>query len=102
MAETRKFACPKCDGKKTINAFTHVQGGVCFHCGGAGYVMQKTAPKKSQEYEISFLWTDPADVNYMNGEFCNCGKISARSRSAAEKKAAERMSKNGAAAYKLQ
>ena len=28
--------CPKCDGKKYISYYTHVDGGVCFLCGGTG------------------------------------------------------------------
>jgi hypothetical protein len=44
---TMKVECPRClNGKGHIRAFTHVQGGVCFKCGGAGFVERKTAPKK--------------------------------------------------------
>lgn len=62
-----KYTYPKCDGNKVIRGFSHILGGVCFHCGGAGFIMQKHAPTKSLEFEISFLWDDPADVNYMIG-----------------------------------
>lgn len=42
-----KVECPRClNGKGHIRAFTHVQGGVCFKCGGAGHIERKTAPKK--------------------------------------------------------
>lgn len=41
-----KVECPRCmKGKGHIRAFSHVQGGVCFKCGGAGHVERKTAPK---------------------------------------------------------
>lgn len=41
-----KVECPRCmNGKGHIRAFSHVRGGVCFKCGGAGYVERKTAPK---------------------------------------------------------
>lgn len=96
-----KYPCPKCDGNKVIKGFDHVQGGVCFKCAGSGFIMQKSAPKKSKEFNIAFLWTDPTDVNYLGGEYCSCGKIVARSKSDAEKKAVERMQKNGSASYLL-
>lgn len=28
--------CPRCGGRGNIPAFSHVQGGVCFKCGGTG------------------------------------------------------------------
>lgn len=41
-----KVECTRCmNGKGHIRAFSHVQGGVCFKCGGAGHVERKAAPK---------------------------------------------------------
>lgn len=41
MAVSRKLkalgVCPKCAGRGHIPAFSHVQGGVCFKCGGHGF-----------------------------------------------------------------
>lgn len=42
-----KVECSRCcNGKGRIAAFSHIQGGVCFKCGGKGYVMRKTKPGK--------------------------------------------------------
>lgn len=40
-----KTPCWKCDGKGRIYGFMHVEGGVCFRCGGRGfdYVSKKAA-----------------------------------------------------------
>jgi RecJ-like exonuclease len=35
------YKCPKCEGHGKINAFGHVQAGVCFKCGGSGSVANK-------------------------------------------------------------
>lgn len=39
-----QYPCSKCDGKGTIQGFTHVLNGVCFRCGGTG--KQKSRPRK--------------------------------------------------------
>ena len=50
-----KVECPRCmNGKGNIRAFQHVQGGVCFKCGGKGYVERKSAPKPQFWYRC---WT---------------------------------------------
>lgn len=50
-----KVECPRClGGKGHIRAFTHIQGGVCFKCGGAGHVERKTAPRQQFWYRC---WT---------------------------------------------
>jgi DnaJ-class molecular chaperone len=30
--------CPKCQGKGTIRAYSHIHNGACFHCSGRGTV----------------------------------------------------------------
>ena len=30
--------CPRCGGFGIINAFKHIEGGVCFECGGTGNI----------------------------------------------------------------
>jgi len=97
-----KFPCIKCSGTGLIAAFSGIQGGVCFACEGRGFVIQKNAPRLSKLYVIEFLWDDPADVNYRGGEFCNCGRIKARSKAEAERKAAKRMANNGSVAFRLE
>lgn len=32
---TKTVTCQRCNGKGNIKAFSHVEGGVCFSCGGA-------------------------------------------------------------------
>lgn len=96
------FECPKCtDGSGNIKAFSHVLGGVCFQCKGTGRVEQKNAPRKSKTYSFSFLWVNPEDSNYMNGEFCKCFNKKARSMSAAIKIAKTSMAKNGSVDFKV-
>ena len=70
-----KVTCAKCDGTGQIRAFNHVQGGVCFSCGGKGYRMQKSQPRKSAEYVLSFQWLNETVVNYAGGEFVQCFKL---------------------------
>lgn len=100
-AQIIKINCPKCDGRGRIAAFGHVQGGVCFSCGGTGVGIRSSASKPSKSFAIGFLWTDPADVNYRDGQFCPCFTIKARSRAEAEKKAAAAMSRNGSSAFSV-
>jgi RecJ-like exonuclease len=33
-----KMNCPKCDGNGYIKEYAHISAGVCFHCGGKGFV----------------------------------------------------------------
>lgn len=40
-----KKNCIKCDGTGYISAFSHVEGGVCFKCGGQKYTLVKTEPE---------------------------------------------------------
>lgn len=47
-----KTPCTKCFGKGHIRAFSHVQGGVCFSCGGAGYRMVSANHKPSILFAI--------------------------------------------------
>ncbi len=50
-----KVECARClGGKGHISAFNHIQGGVCFQCGGKGYVMRKAAPRQMFWYRC---WT---------------------------------------------
>lgn len=35
-AAKKSLACNRCSGRGYISAFSHVQGGVCFKCGGHG------------------------------------------------------------------
>ena len=94
-----KFPCVKCNGTGFIKAFSGIKGGVCFTCKGTAFVVRKTAPKPSKRYVVSFLWDKPEDVNYINGGFCSCYSVKSSSKKAVEKKAAERMEKNGSIAF---
>lgn len=33
---SRKNVCPKCGGTGYIRQYSHVSGGICFHCNGTG------------------------------------------------------------------
>lgn len=52
MPQTKKITCTKCFGKGHISAFSHVQGGVCFSCGGKGYRMVSKSHKPSILFAI--------------------------------------------------
>ena len=42
-----KVECSRCfGGKGFIRAYSHIQAGVCFKCGGKGYTEVKTNPEK--------------------------------------------------------
>lgn len=43
-------ACPKCAGKGWIVGYEHVEGGICFKCGGSGY-HPYTFIERTEEYE---------------------------------------------------
>ena len=94
-----KVECAKCGGKGHIRAFSGIQGGVCFSCGGAGYKMQKAPSRKSKTYIFSFLWEDKTSPNYRDGDFCRCFRRKARSYDQAKKIAKEAMSRNGSIEY---
>lgn len=48
-----KVPCPRCMNEKgVISAFRHVRGGVCFKCGGAGYVERKTEPRPMKSWRV--------------------------------------------------
>ena len=38
-AQKVKTECPRCSGKGNVRGYAHVLGGICFKCGGAGYVL---------------------------------------------------------------
>jgi len=97
-----KVECGKCLGKGYIRAFSGIKGGICFSCAGHGFKMQKNPPRKSKEFSFSFLWTDPVDPNYRDGDFCQCFWKKARTLKAAEKMAAEYVAKNGSADYRVE
>ena len=44
----KSYTCPKCEGHGTIRAYSNVQGGVCFKCGGSGEVATKPAAKSKK------------------------------------------------------
>ena len=98
----KKYECGKCSGKGRIAAFNHVVAGVCFKCNGRGYVVRKSAPRPAKKFNVWFLWADEKDANYMGGEFCMCGVISARSNAEAERKAKARMNGNGSVDYRIE
>lgn len=97
-----KFECPKCMGKGRINAFAHIESGVCFKCQGKGFVEQKSAPKKQKQFKVSFLWTDKDDCNYRNGDFCHCWTKGYQSENKANQAAAKAMKNNGSVEYKVE
>ena len=35
---SRKNVCPKCGGTGYIRQYSHVSGGICFHCNGTGKI----------------------------------------------------------------
>ena len=39
MTTPAYVTCPKCNGAKTINGFSHVANGVCFLCSGNGTIL---------------------------------------------------------------
>lgn len=41
----KQIECQRCSGKGNINAYAHVQGGVCFRCNGTGKVNAPRAYK---------------------------------------------------------
>lgn len=47
-----KVPCGRCAGHGTIEAFAGVLGGVCFKCGGRGYVSQKGPYRSSRYYSV--------------------------------------------------
>lgn len=95
-----KFECPKCSGGSGhIKAFSHVMGGVCFKCGGKGYVEQKTKPAKPM-LEWSVGATNAAKSHPQDHEAGVCVfpifTIKASTEAAALKKATEKLSKGSA------
>ena len=59
--------CPKCDGNKSIEAFGHIAGGLCFCCGGSGVVEVKAGSKPSStvdaNHERQVAWMSAATVD---------------------------------------
>ena len=43
--EQKEVPCPRCSGKAIINAYMHVEQGVCFKCRGTGTILA-WVPKK--------------------------------------------------------
>ena len=97
-----KVDCDRCFGKGRINAFSGIMGGVCFKCGGDGYVMRKSKPRVQKEYKVSFLWLDKNDCNYMDGDFCHCWTQKYPSLNKAKKAAEKAMKNNGSQDYKVE
>jgi len=97
-----KVDCGKCGGKGHIRAFTHVVAGICFACDGNGFKMLKAAPKPARKFKVSFLWTDPKNPNYNDGDFCHCWNESARSLPAVQRKAAAAQKRNGSVDFKIE
>ena len=54
-----KVDCGKCLGRGYIRAFSHIKGGVCFDCGGAGFKLYKNAPRPSVKFAIGTAETFP-------------------------------------------
>lgn len=48
---TVKEVCPRCGGKGTISHFYHVDHGVCFECGGAGFFKKAVRVYTEKELE---------------------------------------------------
>jgi len=97
-----KVECSRCiGGKGRIDAFSHIKAGVCFKCGGHGFVMQKSKPNPQKTYEISFLWLDKEDLNYNDGEFCHCWNKKYPSLNKANQAAEIAMKNNGSVDYKV-
>lgn len=45
-----KETCGRCIGTGYFQAFSHVQGGVCFKCGGSGYIINTVRAYSETEY----------------------------------------------------
>ena len=66
-----KVDCPRCmNTSGHIRAFSHVQGGVCFKCGGKGFVLRKTKPQKKSWFKCFAV---------LNGEFAHWYNLTAPS-----------------------
>lgn len=62
-----KCECAKCNGKGVIKAFAGIAGGVCFTCGGKGYVMLKQARVEKKKFGADFgegvvCWKNAVDA----------------------------------------
>ena len=44
--------CPKCGGKGKIYYYAHVEGGICFKCGGTGVFHHKIIERNEMRYLI--------------------------------------------------
>lgn len=95
------YECPRCHGGKgVISAFKHVQGGVCFKCGGKGFVVGK--PSAPQQCFIAMQkWDDPSDCNYNGGDFIVTFRFKARNQKDADKKLATKLGNSGREFYAL-
>jgi len=47
-----KVTCGHCNGTGNIPFYNHVYGGVCFHCGGRGFLVRKTKPKPQIDWAV--------------------------------------------------
>ena len=94
-----KVDCSRCVSNGAISAFKHVQGGVCFKCKGAGFVMQKTNPRPSKTFNVFQKWTDPESCNYNEGDFIFVSTIKASSQAEADRKLKKRLEHTGREFY---
>ena len=47
---TVKDPCPRCGGSKVMAYYAHVDNGICFKCGGAGYFLKDVRVYSEKEY----------------------------------------------------
>lgn len=96
-----KQKCDRCGGAGKLTCFEHVDGGKCYKCAGAGFVLVKTNPKKLEKaknklFRVGFKWADDDHCNYNNGDFLMVwGAQHYPSKPACVRKVAEAMQKNG-------
>lgn len=82
-----KTPCTKCFGKGNIRAFSHVQGGVCFSCGGAGYKMVSKSYKPSILFAIEVTCVSSDGCSLKPGQRGVAYNIKARTAAEALRKA---------------
>ena len=93
-----KVDCLKCSGTGNIQVFSHVAGGVCFACEGAGFKTYKTKPVAKRTFAVSFQY---GTVNAPTA-FVHCWNINSRNKKSVERKAAAAIATNGAIAWKVE
>ena len=55
-----KVTCSRCNGAGHFNAYSHVYGGVCFRCGGAGATLTKKGAAAKDIYRQAMTITADA------------------------------------------